>query len=109
LTETAKPVSVEILYFEGCPNHKAARALVERVARDEGIGVALSMVNLPDAEAAKQMRFLGSPSVRVEGIDVEPGAEKRTEFVDGCRVYRTEDGFAGQPSEDWLRSALRGR
>lgn len=109
LTDTAKPVSVEILSFEGCPNHEGARALIERVAREEGIDAAISMVDVPDAEAAKRMRFLGSPTVRVEDIDIEPGAEERSEFVYACRVYRTEDGLAGQPSEDWLRAALTGR
>lgn len=108
MTDAAKPVAVEVLYFEGCPNHEGALALVERVARDEGIDTVISMVEVADVEAAKQVRFLGSPTVRIEGNDVEPGAEERSEFVHACRVYRTEHGFAGQPAEDWLRAALTG-
>jgi len=61
---------------------------------------------VPDGEAARNLRFLGSPTVRVNGRDVEPGAEERPDFTLSCRVYRSEQGFAGQPPERWVRQAL---
>lgn len=97
---------VEILYFEGCPNHESARALVEQVATQLGVRPSVELVLIPDAEAATKLRFLGSPSVRVNGRDVAPGAEERREFVLSCRVYRGESGFSGQPEERWIRKAL---
>ncbi len=77
---------VEILYFAGCPNHEAARALVERVAADLEVQPDIDLVEVPDADAATRLRFLGSPTVRVNGRDVEPGAEERGDFVFACRV-----------------------
>lgn len=100
---------VEILYFDGCPNHEAAGAVVERVAAELQLEPAIELVEVPDAEAATRLRFLGSPTVRVDGQDVEPGAQERADFVFACRVYRTEDGFSGQPDEDWIREALTRR
>ena len=50
-----------------------------------------------DLEAAERLRFLGSPTVRVHGRDIEPGADKRTDFALSCRVYRTDAGLAGEP------------
>lgn len=97
---------VEILYFEGCPNHEAARALVEQVAARLGVQPQVELVVVPDADTATKLRFLGSPSVRVEGRDVEPGAGERHEFVLSCRVYHGERGFSGQPEERWIREAL---
>ncbi len=97
---------VEILFFDGCPNHERARLLVERVAAELGIEPELHLVNVPDPEAARRLRFLGSPTIRVDGRDVEPGAEERSDYVLSCRVYRTESGFAGQPDERWIREAL---
>jgi hypothetical protein len=97
---------VEILYFDGCPNHAAARTLVEQVAVELGLEPAIELVEVHDAEAAVRLRFLGSPTVRVDGRDVEPGAEERGDFVFSCRVYRTEDGFSGQPDASWIRAAL---
>lgn len=97
---------VEILYFDGCPNHEAARALVERVSSELGLEPELRLVNVPDEEAAQRLRFLGSPTVLVGGRDVDPEAGEREEYVLSCRVYRTEGGFAGQPDERWIRAAL---
>lgn len=97
---------VEILYFEGCPNHEAARALVERVAAELRVEPEIDLVDVPDADAAAHLRFLGSPSVRVDGRDVEPGADERGDFVHSCRVYRGERGFSGQPDAGWVREAL---
>lgn len=97
---------IEILYFDGCPNHEATRELVERVAAEFELGAKPEHVEVPDPEAARTMRFLGSPTVRVDGRDVEPGAEDRTDYVFACRVYRGEHGFSGQPDERWVREAL---
>lgn len=99
---------VEILYFDGCPNHEPALALVERVAAELQLDPSIDLVEVVDPDAAAELRFLGSPTIRVDGRDVEPGAEQRHEFVLACRVYRTERGFAGQPDETWIREALSG-
>jgi hypothetical protein len=99
---------IEILYFDGCPNHEPARALVERVAAELRVEPAFELVEVVDPDSAAELRFLGSPTIRVDGRDVEPGADERHEFVLSCRVYRTERGLAGQPDEAWIRDALTG-
>jgi hypothetical protein len=99
--------TVEILYFEGCPNHHAAQELVERVAADEGTTLALRLVEVTSIEDAAAQRFLGSPSIRIDGHDVEPGADDRDTFVFACRLYGTPSGPSGVPTEDWVRAALR--
>ncbi len=97
---------VEILYFQGCPNHEPARALVERLARQLGIEPEIELVEVADPEAAVALRFLRSPTVRVDGVDVEPGAEERRDFAFSCRIYRSERGVSEQPEESWVRTAL---
>lgn len=97
---------VEILTFDGCPNREPTRALVERVASELEVETAVELVDVPDAAAAARLRFLGSPTVRVEGVDVEPGAEARDDVALACRVYRGEHGPSGQPDERWVRAAL---
>ncbi|MGH3070703.1 MAG: DF family (seleno)protein [Gaiellaceae bacterium] len=98
---------MELLYLEGCPNHEAAAELVRRVAHATGIPVEIERVDVPDDEAAARLRFLGSPTIRVDGHDVEPGADARTQFQHACRVYRTASGLRGAPYEAWVRDALR--
>jgi len=71
-----------------------------------GIDAELRTSLILDQAAAEQARFPGSPTVRVDGRDVEPGSEPATEYVLGCRLYRLEYRLAGQPEEHWIRQAL---
>ncbi|SRR5260370_11063614 len=96
-------VVVEILYFEGCPHYEGARKLVERVSGKLGLSPEIRLVHVPDVDAAARLRFLGSPTVRVNGRDVEPGADERDVFAFGCRVY---DAGAGVPDVRLVRDAL---
>jgi hypothetical protein len=96
----------EILYFAGCPNHEPARALVERLAHELRIDPEIRLVEVADPDAAIELRFLGFPTVRVDGVDVEPGASARRDFALSCPIYRSESGGAEQPEEAWVREAL---
>ena len=102
----ARGALVEILYFDGCPNHHPALALVERVGRELGIAVEIRLVNVADNAAAQEHRFLGSPTVRVGGRDVDPQTEARTDYALSCRLFQTKAGIVGQPDERWIREAL---
>jgi hypothetical protein len=100
---------VELLYFDGCPSHEALlphlRALLDEVGARGG----MEMRRVESLEEAEAEHFLGSPTVRVDGVDVEPGAAERTDFGLKCRIYRSEAGASPTPPEEWLRSALRER
>jgi hypothetical protein len=73
-------IPVEILHTEGCRNLQAARDAVHRVANEVGVAVELTDSVVDSVEAAEALRFVGSPTVRVRGHDVEPEAERRTAF-----------------------------
>src|SRR5947209_6738889 len=90
---TSLPVNIELLYFDGCPNHEALVPRLEELLHSAHVAVNLEMRRIPDEAAAKRERFLGSPSVRVDGRDVEPGAEARDDFGLKCRLYRLPTGL----------------
>lgn len=90
--------------FSGCPNAAPAIALVKKIGQELAIEPDLRVVI--DFDAARRSRFLGSPTIRVEGRDVEPGADERTGYSLSCRVYRTEAGLSGNPDRQWVRSAI---
>ena len=98
--------TIALFYFAECPNNEAAREIVERVADEAGAEIDLRLVEVGSAQDAERLRFLGSPSVRVNGRDIEPSADGRRSYVFACRVYRTELGVGGLPSERWVRAAL---
>jgi hypothetical protein len=101
----AVPV-VELLYVDGCPNYIAVRETVVAVAAEIEVSPDLRLIEVETLEAVEELRFLGSPTIRVEGKDVEPGADERTDFQYACRVYRTPSGFSGTPDPEWVRQAL---
>jgi hypothetical protein len=100
---------VEVLTFEGCPSEEAARVLVDRVASTLDLELELASIRVDDGGAAERLRFPGSPTIRVDGRDVDPGADALTQYTLGCRLYRTATGLSNLPDEDWIRSALSGR
>jgi len=101
-------MKVELLYFEGCPNHIPTVEMVEGVLKREGIGVEVTAIEVPDIETAQILRFLGSPSIRVNGVDIEPGRENDPPFF-GCRTYSVSGRTTGVPPEQWLVDALHRR
>ena len=101
-------VTVEVLYFDGCPNNEGLLPRLRELLAQAGLPAEVGLRRIADDEAAQRERFLGSPTVRVNGRDIEPGAERRTDYGLSCRLYRTSDGLAGQPPDDWLYAALNG-
>ena len=98
---------IELLYFAGCPSHEQLLPTVERLAAETGAELRVRAVETPeDAEAE---RFLGSPSVRVDGVDIDPGAHERTDFGLKCRIYRSEGVQSAVPPEEWISRRLRKR
>lgn len=102
-------MKVELLYFDGCPSYEELlprlRSLTARHGADE-----LELRRIESSEAAERARFLGSPTVRVDGSDVEPEASGRSDFGLKCRLYRSEQGQLATPPEEWIVAALaRGR
>ena len=95
---------IELLYFDGCPSHERVLPTVRRLAGDARAEVTLRRVDSP--EEAEAERFLGSPTVRVDGTDVEPGAAARTDYGMKCRLFRFDGGQSPTPPEQWIRAAL---
>ena len=97
---------VEVLITPDCPHRDAAITLARRVCERWSGTAELRVIQVPDQAAAERLRFLGSPSIRVNGRDIEPGADWNLELVHGCRLYQGAHSLHGLPEEDWLRQAL---
>jgi hypothetical protein len=100
-------VRIEVLYFDGCPNHKPAIERAQEVLREEGVSAEVLEVNVSEPSMAQALGFLGSPSVRVNGLDVEPEARGVREYGMMCRTYAVNGRREGLPSRDMLRRAIR--
>lgn len=98
---------IEIFWFQGCPNHTRALEMVQDTVRALGVEATIDQVEVPDEEAGNAVRFPGSPTIRVDGIDIEPGFPGCEDCTPRCRVYLTERGLTGLPERAWLESVLR--
>jgi hypothetical protein len=96
-------VKIEVLFFEGCPNHRRAVELAKSVAADLVPDVRLEEVEVRDPDDAERRRFLGSPTIRVDGEDIEPDARSRTDYAMSCRLYRG----SGVPPRELIEAAVR--
>ena len=105
-TETGRAVRVEILARSDCECRGMARTVVERAIDDLDISADVTVVEITSEADAKRRGFLGSPSVRVNGLDVEPGTNGSKEVTLGDRVYRGGRGLQGWPDARWIRAAL---
>jgi hypothetical protein len=99
-------MTIEVLYFDGCPNHEALVPHLRRMLSERGVAADVALRRVDSDADAQRLRFLGSPTVRVDAHDVEPGADARTDFGLKCRLYRTPDGLAGVPPDRWVLDAL---
>ncbi|MEO5982108.1 MAG: thioredoxin family protein [Pedococcus sp.] len=98
-------MDITLLYFEDCPNWKAADERLTRLASDRpDLTVTHQLVETP--EEAERTGFLGSPSIQVDGVDVFPEPGARVGLT--CRRYLTPDGYEGAPTLEQLRAALTG-
>ena len=105
MTRKSKGIRVEILAREDCPNRDMAVIVVERVVDEIGVPAEIELVDVVDDEEAAEYRVLGSPTVLVDGRDVDPEPMYDVFSADD-RLYRTPRGPSGWPEAEWIRDAL---
>lgn len=98
---------IELLYWDGCPSHPEALELVRdalaAAGRDDEI-VVREITSQAEAEAA---RFPGSPTIRVDGRDVDPVGAAHAPAMLSCRIYRLPDGRPSPvPARHQIEEAL---
>jgi hypothetical protein len=96
-------MEVEILYFDGCPNVTPTVERLDRILAESGLNHRVTLTRVGDLETAQSVGILGSPTIRINGVDIEAPARMRTDFGIMCRTY---DG-TGVPSEALIRNAIR--
>jgi|ERR1051326_4970655 hypothetical protein len=99
-------MEIEVLYFDGCPNHGPALQLLRDVLAEQGLQATISEVNVRDSAEAQRIGFLGSPSVRVNGVDIDPSARLSREYGMICRTYMVNGRRQDTPSREMLRQAI---
>jgi hypothetical protein len=95
---------IDLLYFDGCPSWKNALDNLRVAFKEENIEAEINLVLVGNDEEAMKEKFLGSPSIRVNGIDMWPMS--RQSYFLSCRMYRTAEGMKGFPTVTMLREKI---
>jgi hypothetical protein len=96
-------MKIEVLYVPNCPNHALALERLREILSADSFQKYVNEVLVNDAAMAQSLKFPGSPTIRINGHDVEPPSERSASFGLMCRLY--SDG-SGVPSQQSLRAAI---
>ena len=99
-------MKVEVLYFEGCPNHAPTVERVREALQSENVTADVREIEVGTQAQAESMGFLGSPSVRINGLDIEPEARSLETYGLRCRTYLDGAKRSGVPSSELIRLAI---
>jgi len=102
-------VKIELYYFDGCPSWKQALENLERALREEGVAAEVETIRVESEADAQARRFIGSPTIRIDGVDLEGPQADEKGYGFGCRVYVYNGRYAPFPSVEQIRAALAAR
>ncbi len=98
-------MKIDLLYIDDCPSWQRALENLKTALKAEGLEAVIRLVHVSNDAAAARLKFLGSPSFCVAGIDFWP--EERKRYNLNCRIYPTPQGLKGFPTVQMLRAKLR--
>jgi hypothetical protein len=101
------PPRVELLFWEGCPSHPAALADLRAAMAELDLDPdELTVREVQTDAGAERERFVGSPTIRIDGVDVQDPGDEPVGLT--CRIYRRRDGrISPTPDPADVRDALR--
>lgn len=102
---SGRATTIELWFFDGCPNWRIAYSRLRTAVAAEGLDVVIELRDLARESIAP---VAGSPSFVSASRDLFPDLGAATAPALSCRVYKTPEGLAGSPTESQLRQVLAG-
>jgi hypothetical protein len=95
---------IEFLYFKSCPGHKQALANLKAALQESKVHADLVLINVTTEAQGAQVGFQGSPSIRVNGKDLDGRNEGHSY---GCRIYQVNGKITPTPTKEFIQEKLR--
>jgi hypothetical protein len=98
---------IELLWWRECPSWERALAMLREAVVEHGLDPeSVEVIEVDTDETAERRRFVGSPTIRIDGNDIQPPVEGEPTGL-ACRVYRRRDGRTSPlPDPEDIREAL---
>ena len=104
---TGNPIKIEFLFWEECPSHGPTWERLQAILKEKGLKAQVTRIEIRTDEDAKQWNFCGSPTIEINGEDIDPKGAQAQRIGLNCRIYHTPDGrVTPVPSEEMIRTAI---
>lgn len=98
---------VTFMFYRECPSHELALEQLKKILHDEGLQAEIRIIEVQSVEQARELHFVGSPTILVDGKDIAPVPEDAVYGL-ACRAYMKEDGrISPLPPPKAIRDALK--
>lgn len=97
---------IELLYVPNCPNHAPALHILRDVLSEQDVADEVREIEVSDPAQAASLSFLGSPTIRIDGRDVEPRMPESGHHGLSCRTYLVDGKRQGVPRREWICEAI---
>jgi len=97
-------MKVELYYFDGCPTYKKTAKNLTEALEELNLNERIDMVEVLNQDDAEKKKFLGSPTIKINGTDLE---NKQGTYVFGCRIYSIQGTISGTPTKKYISEKLK--
>jgi hypothetical protein len=99
-------LTIEVFFIDGCPNYQPTIDRVHQILEEMAMTADVLNIRVADSDSAQANRFAGSPTVHVDGVDVDPSVRTSSQFGVMCRTYPDGGRRQGVPPTELIRQAL---
>jgi hypothetical protein len=102
-------MNIDFLYYQDCPSHDIALERLRQVMAEQNIQAEIEILRVETEEQAQRLAFTGSPTIRVNGMDIDPPPPGTANGLT-CRAYHLDDGrISPLPPLEMIRRAFEKR
>lgn len=108
ITQTPiKVVRIEVLFIEGCPGFLPVVESIKEIIAEEAIDAEINFILIETLEDARKLQFIGSPTVRINGRDIEADIIRNIkDYGLRSRTYNVEGRRSEHPSRSMIQDTI---
>ncbi len=100
-------VEIGILFIEGCPSVLTIAKHIKEIITEEAVNTEISLILIETPEDARRLHFTGSPTVRINGKDVETNYLDNKDYGIQSRQYYINGRKHDCPSKGMIKDAVK--
>ncbi|GAB6077599.1 DF family (seleno)protein [Hydrogenobaculum acidophilum] len=97
---------IEFLFFQGCPNSTPTYNNLVEALKELNLNIPINSIDVKDLEIAQKVRFMGSPSIYVNGVDIYTG-KSPDQISYSCRTFNINGNITGVLPKEFIKEKLK--